>query len=71
VTEYEDGKRRQTATLTLLWEEQVWKCCVNDRDNNRSLWVSGDSISEVIERAEKALHDDSPAWRTYKPYKKR
>src|SRR6185369_13315110 len=37
---YDDGSPRQLSTITLFWEDGA-KAALNDRDNHRSLYVSG------------------------------
>lgn len=39
-TSWEDGKKRETATLTLFAEDGLWKWCLHDRDSGRTGWVS-------------------------------
>lgn len=58
-----DGQARVTSTLLLLFEEGLWKACVNDRANDRSLWLSGRTPDAVLERVEEALAGGLCDWR--------
>src|SRR6266576_3148782 len=39
---YADGAVRERATIMLLADGGAWKVWVHDKDNNRSLWATGD-----------------------------
>jgi len=64
---YEDGSPRQTATLMLLAEQGVVKACLNDRDNDRSVWVSGRGVEEALSVLEAALLAGRAEWRGRPP----
>lgn len=57
------GHPRMTATLLFFREDGQWKLCVGDRDTDRVLFRSGDSLSECLEAAEKALASPRADWR--------
>jgi len=64
---YEDGTPRQTSTLMLLAEQGVAKACLNDREAERSAWVSGRALSEVLDALEVGLANDRLDWRARPP----
>lgn len=69
---YEDGKRRQRSTLMVMVEDGGVKCCLNDRDNARSLWVTAASLEAALAALEIALAgEDGAGWRYYQPTGKR
>ena len=63
-----NGKARQTATLTIVAEDGVWKGGVRDRDHSLSLWVSAESLGGVVDALERALEATPVAWRRTTPY---
>lgn len=67
---YDDGSDRVLSTIMVLVEHGQVKACLNDRENNRSLWVAGESLEGVLESLEALLDDDRAVWREYKPYGK-
>jgi len=64
---YEDGAPRQTSTLMLLAEQGVAKACLNDREAERSAWVSGRSFTEALDALEAGLVEDRLDWRARPP----
>lgn len=64
--QYDDGEFRETATLVLSYEGGTFKAALNDRDNQRSLFVSGDSPDGVLTRLEVHLCQDAQEWRPWK-----
>lgn len=67
---FDDGKHRDRATLQMMIEDGQWKCCLNDRSQHRSCWVTGDSPTACLVALEAALASGTPAWRHYKPWNK-
>lgn len=65
---YDDGSDRVTGTCLLLKDDGVIKAWLNDKDVDKSCWISGDSWDGLLRAAEKALNDPGTAWRTNKPY---
>lgn len=63
---YEDGTARKTATLTLFADEGTLKGSLNDRDNERSLFLTARSLMELLDSLETALCDAKTVWRAYK-----
>jgi hypothetical protein len=69
-TTWDDGQERPTATLLLFTEDGVWKCCLNDRANSRSAWVSGDTPEGCITALEEGLSLGDLPWRRSKGFNK-
>jgi hypothetical protein len=70
-TSYDDKSERQLPTLLLFGEDGMWKCCLNDRDQSRMLWVSGASLSALFASLDAAIGGGCAEWRAAKPWKKR
>jgi len=62
-TEWEDGKRRQTATLLFFVEGGRLRVCLNDRDCNRSCFLTVASMDDALEALENGLFEDTLTWR--------
>jgi len=62
-TAWEDGEERTPATLLLLTEVGLWKGCLHDRDEGRSLWRSGRTEEAVLTALESALASGEADWR--------
>lgn len=62
-----DGSARERSTLLVLWEEGVWKVCLNDRACGRSLWASGATCNDALEALEARLTDPAADWRKARP----
>ena len=60
------GQQRVTSTLLFFREDGQWKLCVSDRDCDRVLFRSGESIEEALDAAEKALASPRADWRASK-----
>lgn len=60
------GCVRVTATLLFFREDGQWKLCVSDRDTERVLFRTGDTIEESLDAAEKALASPRADWRQSK-----
>lgn len=66
-TQWDDGKPRQPGSLTFFIEDGIWKACLNDRENDASLYVSGDAQAACMASLEKRLDGSVPAeWRAWK-----
>ena len=63
-TTYDDRSPRTTATLLIFVENGVLRCCVNDRDNNRSVFFTCEEVAGLFMAAENALCSGSADWRT-------
>jgi len=60
---YEDGSRRTTGTLLFFFQDATFKACLNDRDCNRSAFLSASGIHEACDALEEGLANDSLDWR--------
>jgi len=60
---YGDGKSRVTSTLLIFLEDGVLRICINDRDNNRSAFITGQTIDEALASIEAKLCGDTMEWR--------
>jgi len=62
---WDDGSSRIPSTILFFLEASgEMKCCLNDRANNRSCFVTGVSIREIMGTLEFALKNDSADWRS-------
>jgi len=62
-TTYPDGGQRTTSTLLLFFDDGVWKACLKDRDQGRSLWHSTDSPGAILDELEALLQGEDQEWR--------
>lgn len=60
---YDDGAVRQTSTLLLFIDAGALKCCINDRDNNRSAFVTATDIMGILFNLEDGLANNTLDWR--------
>lgn len=68
---WEDGAPRLTSTLLLFLDQGAVKACLNDRETERTLWVTAGSIEEAIDVLEASLAGGTAEWRTkWKPAEK-
>lgn len=67
---WEDGKPRDTSTLTVFLEDGMVKVALNDRACSRSLYASSDTLEGAIGALEQRLREQSPEWRSWKGRKK-
>lgn len=63
---WDDGRQRQTATMTLFAEDGLFKVCLSDRATERVLWASGTTLLEVMADLEAALVSGKAEWRKAK-----
>jgi hypothetical protein len=57
------GKRRQTATVTVSVCDGVWKASLNDRHTAHSLFVTAGSVQDAFLALEAVLVSPRPPWR--------
>ena len=62
---YEDGTPRRPSALSLFCEDGCLKLALNDKDNERSLYVASDSLEGALATLEKALLTDNQPWRAW------
>lgn len=67
-TVYDDNKYRRTATLLLFVDDGVLRLCLNDRDTNRSAFVTAGTMEEALSAMEMGLLDGSLDWRNKQNY---
>lgn len=60
---WDEGGARATTTLLFFFERGELKCCVSDRELQRSAFFTGSSIPDLMEKAENALEEDTADWR--------
>jgi len=60
---WEDGTARRTSTMTIFVEEGRVKLCLNDRQGQRSLWVSGATLLDALDALEGHLEQGTGDWR--------
>jgi len=63
---HEDGTARQRGMLMAFVEDGVVKVCMQDRDNEQSLWVSAQSLPSALEVLEGHLQGGTGDWRRMK-----
>lgn len=66
---FDDGSERETATLLVFAAEGLWKCCLNDRAEEKTLWASGTTYSDALTALESMLSGGGAEWRRTKPWK--
>lgn len=60
---YPEGGYRNTSTILFFLERGFLKVCLNDRENNRSLFRTGDSVDACFDALEEALAGDTADWK--------
>jgi len=65
----DDGNARLRSTLAVFVEEDTWKVVLNDKQNERSLFVSGASLVDALDALELLLRAGQGEWRAQKPWK--
>lgn len=68
---YDSGESRELSTLMVLFEHGQAKCCLNDRAEHRSMWVSAESFEGALKALEASLEAETGTWKQYQPYKKK
>lgn len=58
----DEGKARQTASLTVYGHAGAFKGFLNDRDSGGSLGVQSDSLAGLLRALEAELESDAPSW---------
>jgi len=64
-TTWEDGGDRQTSTVTVFVEEGAFKAALNDRDQQRSLYATAETLEGAFLALEKALSGGTADWRAW------
>jgi hypothetical protein len=63
---YDGGVKRKLSTLSLWYEEGKVKGSLNDKEEQRSLYASADSLETVLEALEAMIVEDRADWRAWK-----
>lgn len=53
-----------TGSMSIFFEDRVFKVCLNDRPEKRSAFVSSESLSKAFKLADAGLMSNSIAWRS-------
>jgi len=68
---YESGEKRDRSTISLFIDDATFKCSLNDRQEQRTLYRAGNTVQEALLSLELALLEGSAdAWRDWKRKKK-
>lgn len=62
-TTWDDGKKRETATLTLFVDDGCLKACLSDRATARIAFVTETTLQGLLDVLQEGLEDDSIEWR--------
>lgn len=62
---YEDGSKRELASVAVFVERGWVKVALNDKDQRRSLYITSESLSGALEALEMAIQDDKGDWRPW------
>ena len=66
-TQWDSGETRQTATMLLFFEQNLLKCCFNDRDLKRRCFVSASSLSVLLSKLDRGIETGDLDWREDRP----
>lgn len=64
---WDDGSSRETSTLLIFRDDGGWKACLNDRSMQRTAFICGASVQELLDAIEEGLAGDELDWRTKRP----
>lgn len=64
--EWSPGEERVRGTVSVFFEDGGFKAAVNDRDGERSAFVSKGAFTGLLEAIEKGLQAGSLDWRDWK-----
>lgn len=65
-TVWPDGAPRTTGSISLFFEDSLFKACLNDRDASLSAFVSSPTLAGVLDKLEAGLVADKLDWRAWK-----
>lgn len=66
--EWEDKTPRTTSTLLIFIEEGRWKGCFTDRDAEKCIWATSESLGGLLALFEGDLVDGTGEWREKKSW---
>lgn len=67
-SQYDDRSPRQTSTILVFCDNGVLRICVNDRDNNRSVFFTSETVEGAFLAAENAISTNTADWKTRTGY---
>jgi hypothetical protein len=68
MTKYDKGEARVTSTLLVFVENGVLRLCLNDRDNLRSAFYTGETLATAMASLEMALLSERVEWKSKAGY---
>lgn len=66
LTCYDDGSAREPGTISIFYGDGVWKASINDRDQERTAYVTATHPRELAGILEGGLREDRLDWRAWK-----
>jgi len=60
---WDDKSSRETGTLLLCFGEGRWKAWLNDRDGYLTAWLSGETLTALLDAVEKGFLNGDIDWR--------
>lgn len=70
-TEFDDGGAREVSGLTIFVDDGVLKVALNDRSEQRSAYVTADTVGEALDTLERQLAEDMADWRRWRTQKRK
>jgi hypothetical protein len=67
LAQWEPGVARETTTFLLFCEQGWVKCCIHDRDEHRSAFVTAEGLAELLEKVNNHLKNEEVEWRDKVP----
>lgn len=58
-----DGQTRTPSSITMFFEEGLFKLCLSERDRNLTLWATGPTLQDAFKTLEGRLSSPRPEWR--------
>lgn len=68
---WEDGSRRETATVTVFAEDGLLKASINDRAGKRTAFMAGETLDGLLDRLDTGLEEEKLDWRPWKGDKRK
>jgi len=64
--QYPDNSPRIKSTISIFTEDQLWKACLNEKDQGLVLFVAEERFGALIEALELLLQEERVPWRKSK-----
>lgn len=64
-SEFDDGTKRMTSSLTLFSDDGTLKAVLNDREAGESLWVTAAGLAGLLGALESHLQHGTGEWRRH------